>query len=737
MARELKDIQLSEQPTEQTAQAQVPPGHLPITDIQQKEVVDIVIQDYNSAVDAREQREWGGNVGDELTWDEKYGALIRLYEDQKEARPEKWMANRSLRIAMAIVEMMFAKMFPAVWNEDQLKWKPVEYMDQVKVDRTNKFMKWAVTVQMKLQDVIKPAVKYCIKFGNAILKDKWEVIYKDKGEMQPKPILNELGQPIIDPATGQPQMTQEKVLSVTEKCAVELIKLDRFYIQPGQTDIQKEPVIHALDYYYHDLELMEKQGLVVNISNLVKDQIDSKLLSEMDQAMAEGERIAKTNVRRRMYPIEVLEWYGPYDADNDGFPEECIFLVDNTTKTYLGGRRLSDISKRCKRPFTKLGFMERECSFYWIGVLEQVKSLADELDACMNQLIDANTLSIMRWGFYDPTGDYEPETHVAKPRAMYPVRNPNASIYFPDMQIPIERLIAAIRLVLEFVERLTAASSYIMGKESEIVGGSGTATRTQAIVSAANERYAIPADYLKNGLSELLTNILCQYQMHIKPGLESRVLGENGEMIFRPGELYDQAIDGELDAFIQGSTSLGDRNVEMEISNWIYQNLMQNPLVMGSMDRIWKVTAKPLKAMGENPEFYLGKQPYTKQTDNPEDEHTLMRQGQEVHPEPQEQHLYHLLQHSQKFQDPEIQLWPEEAKALLQAHIAETQQMLMQVMQQVAQAQTMGGQAQPGAPNAQTQQEPGKGISTSGTPNPMQNQPQAQPNQEGGRTLGA
>ena len=58
-------------------------------------------------------------------------------------------------------------------------------------------------------------------------------------------------------------------------------------------------------------------------------------------------------------------------------------------------------------------------------------------------------------------------------------------MYFPNFDIPTERLINAIRLVLEFIERLTAASSYVMGKESEIVGGSGTATRTNAILQNA------------------------------------------------------------------------------------------------------------------------------------------------------------------------------------------------------------------------------------------------------------
>ena len=99
----------------------------------------------------------------------------------------------------------------------------------------------------------------------------------------------------------------------------------------------------------------------------------------------------------------------------------------------------------------------------------------------------------MRWGFYDPNSDYSPDEHVAKPRAMYPVTNPQQNVFFPEINIPIERLLNAIRLVLEFVERLTAASSFMLGKESEIAGGSGTATRTQIIASSAETRFNLPA----------------------------------------------------------------------------------------------------------------------------------------------------------------------------------------------------------------------------------------------------
>lgn len=48
--------------------------------------------------------------------------------------------SRSMKIAMAIIEMLHARMFPAVWNEDLIRWQPGEKTDKPKVERINKLM---------------------------------------------------------------------------------------------------------------------------------------------------------------------------------------------------------------------------------------------------------------------------------------------------------------------------------------------------------------------------------------------------------------------------------------------------------------------------------------------------------------------------------------------------------------------------------------------------------------------
>ena len=69
------------------------------------------------------------------------------------------------------------------------------------------------------------------------------------------------------------------------------------------------------------------------------------------------------------------------------------------------------------------------------------------------------------------------------------------------------------------------------------MGGSGTATRTNAIVQSAEQRFAMPSERLREGASRIILQHLDILQLNIPPGLENRVLGEDGMPVFQSNEL--------------------------------------------------------------------------------------------------------------------------------------------------------------------------------------------------------
>jgi hypothetical protein len=595
---------------------------------------------------------------------------------------------------------------------------------------------------MKIEQDIFNIVSACIMMGTAYVESFWDVKKKDLDETQKTPVFDEGGQPIIDQNTQEPMLIEQKLLRVSEKPAVRLIPITKILTQPGCTDIQKEPVIKIEDFYYHELEELQKEGLMENVTDKLKGAVDKTIIDKFGEELAKAEKIADADAKRRAHIVESLIWYGNFDADKDGFPEELCVMITLKEELFLRAFKTVKINRKGERPIRQINFIDRIHKLLGIGVLEQVKPLAEEIDAVFRQIQDANTLSILKWGFYDPNSDYSPDEHVAKPRAMYPVTNPSQNVFFPDMQVPTERLLNAIRLVLEFVERLTAASSFVMGKEGNFSGGSGTATKTAAIVSSAEVRFNLPTANIRRGLGTVLTDIFDLCHLNMPGGLEKRILGENSQPIFESSDDVKAAFAQEMDAYLLPNASFGDIGTERELAIMLYDKFVTggNPFIVGNPAKLYKATANIFKAFKEDPTEWLGSSPSSKATDDPIDEHTLIREGEVIHAEPQENHLEHIVVHNQLINSPDILLWPKEMVEVLRAHIQEHEQALQLMLQfQAGQGGGSGNQGQGGTTGGNQAANGGGASPTAGQPGATGSAaPAAQvaDNQAQGTTLG-
>jgi len=656
---------------------------LKIDEEDQERLVKIVLEDFNNSKQAREKSEWGTDrYGSGMSFDDKYASLIALYEGDDEVRPERWMCGRSLKIAQAIVEMLVARLTPSIWNEESVRWKPVESTDKARVESVNKIMFWVTNVWMKIEKDVQELIRSCIMLGTVFVESHWEVKKKDLDQVEQTPVVGEDGEPMIDPNTGSAMIIEQKLLRVMEKPGIRLIPVVKLFTQPGQTDIQKEPIIKQEDFYFHELEALAADGLMMNVTDKLKNSVEKSVIDKFGEQLAQAEKIADMDAKRRSQLVETLIWYGNYDADKDGFPEELCVMITLKEEVFLRAFKVSKINRKGERPIRQINFINRIHKLLGIGVLEQVKPLAEEIDAVFRQIQDANTLSILKWGFYDPNSDYSPDEHVAKPRAMYPVTNPSQNVFFPDMQVQTERLLNAIKLVLEFVERLTAASSFVMGKEGNFSGGSGTATKTAAIVSSAEVRFNLPTSNMRRGLAQVITDIFDLCFLNMPGGLEKRILGEDNQPVFENPDDVRAAFAQEMDAYLLPNASFGDVGTERELAIMLYDKFVVggNPFVVGNPQKLYHATARVFKAFKENPIEWIGAAASEKTTNDPAEEMTMMREGMVVHAEPQENHLEHLVVHQQLFQDPNVLLWGKPQLDLLKQHIQEHMQMMSLLM---------------------------------------------------------
>lgn len=718
MAREIKDEMQGNMPIDPMMEQAMPTDEfsiqIPVTPDMEQTLYDIVMDDYEASKEARAKKDFGRtSKGDNQDFESWFKGMKDLYNANREPKtiPWKFCSNRSLRISAAILDMLHARLFPAVANEDLVRWRPGDITDVPKVERINKLMHWWFWVRSRMREPLDNWTKVILGFGDCITESSWKAVPLDSGKTKEEPIMGPDGMPLMNP-DGTPAIDKSRIIDLLESTVSKTYLRDKFYLQDASCDIQREPVILEDTKPYRELEEGEAQQKYVNVSNLLRAAIPISEEEFMGVQDMDKERIRGVKVRN--YPVTFLKWYGSFDADGDGFPEDVRIIVCPEFKLYLGGIAVKNLTKSGKRPltFTKLSSRLECVDENWgLGVLEKIKELAEEIDAIFNQLTDGNTLSVLMPFFYDPGGDMDAPNMTLAPNKGIPVSAPQQNVYFPQINIQTDRLINAIRLVLEFIERLTAASSYILGKESEIVGGSGTATRTNAIMQSAEQRFALPAERLREGAASILSQHLDLLQLNIPPGLERRILGEKGEPLFEANELTQLGISGEFDAYLLADPAMGSKETERELANMFYSVLIQNPIVGTDPAKIYNITADVLKAYGKENDIprYLGPEPDQDMIDSPEDENTLMIQGDfgRVKANFTENHILHIMKHQDLMRSPSLAQIATTAPELVnqimmfnQQHIQEHMQMMAQVQALMAKGGQSGGNSDSGAKGA-------------------------------------
>lgn len=707
-SRDIRDMQQGEggegslPPEESSLQGPFSDGLIVPPLSMQRTIVNIVLEDFQASKTARDEQTYGKtSKGEDLTYDKWLQELKDLYFGNREPKTTPWRycSNRSLMIGMAILETLHARMFPAVYNEDLTRWKPQEATDVHRTDSVEKVMFWWIRVRSRMRDFFDKWTRHVIGFGRVLSEQSFDVQLIDRGEMSdPQQIPNPDGTvQTIDP---------EKVLERLEKAMSTIVPDEDIFLLPGATDIQRDTVMIRKKFLFRDLEELEAQGKMVNVTQSsdpdiqpLKDLIFVPGMPEVG-ALTPEETSEIKRIKLRNQMVEVICWWGSGDMDQDGFSEPVRILVNEKHRLYLGGTEIAKMSKRGLRHLDITLYMARlddPHGLRGIGVLEQIKELALEIDAIFNQLTDANTLQVLKPGFYDPGGDMNAADLKIAPNKWSPVSNPQQSIFVPEMNIQTERLVVAIRTVLEFIERLTASSAYVMGKESEIVGGSGTATRTNAIVSAANERHGIPAERLREGVARIITQHFDLLQANLPPGLENRILGPNDEKVFS-NPVSIEALAGDFDCFLLPDDSMGSKEAQRQMAQLFYGTLTQNLIVATDPYKLYRVTADWVKAFGKDPITYLGAEPPNSTPTSPEEEHQLMVQGdfQRVVPNVLQNPIEHIMKHMALPNDPALQtLPPALAQQVLEFNQMHVQQHMQQMqMMMAAMGKQKGGGSQ-------------------------------------------
>ena len=607
---------------------------------------------------------------------------LKQYDAQKPSILEglskkPWMSDRNLGLVPSTCDAYQSTLLSTCWNPDTIHAIATEENDYQNKDNLVKFMKWAIdksegNVYPEVDDFIHNR----ITMGFSVFKIYWKVWYEWVDKRIPTP-------------SGGYRIKTEKMRF--EKGVMKNIDdIDDIIIPDYGKNLQDQPfLMETIHMNSIDFTDNFERNVFKNIDNVDKflDKIkagttdeNNRLRRIKEQQLGED---ALVDYDPTTMPVDLLEYYGWWEKN--GKKERYRFVFEPYTETVLSGKPVRKITRSGKIPYVGGPFVRKPGKVRGKSLIGVIADVSNAINNVFNQKSDFQFVSNCAFGFHRVTEEgYTKQAYDLEPGVSYPTGddNPKDSVYFPNLSRSSAWAYEDIKLLFEVLERATGAAAYFMSNER---GVSGTATRDKLINEKSETRFGLWVKRLQSDICEALTMFMNMYQDWSPPDLGSRVLGKEGDKIFK--NLSIKTLRGNYDVRMSPDITSGSKAFEKEVMLWGYENLMMSPFMNPQVNpkgayHLAEDTAK--KVMGiDNVERYLGQEPpdMPGQSDNLDDEWNRFRQGDVFEPPegPTQMAMQHLVGHMKQ----KGTLWHE----LDEVYRANFEQHLMQTAVNVQQFQ--------------------------------------------------
>jgi len=339
---------------------------------------------------------------------------------------------------------------------------------------------------------------------------------------------------------------------------------------------------------FDELKRGEKEGKYRDVDKLK----DSTTSPDEESVRARQDRIegvgAGVKDRFEDQPFEIYEGPVYHDVNGDGLEELVLATIAYQQGVLL---RIVDYPFMHGKPyFHPFRLMRRPNRFYGESMAGKVEYIQTEVNAIHNQRMDATTILLA-------------PVFTMLRSAMQAMGGPSNVKFFPGNFIPVEghddikqlvtgdiklSAIQEEQMLLSYAEQLTGVTEIRLGKPAT---GTHTATEIQQSASGSSGR----TDEMISCFQEVL------------PGLCEQLVGLYLQ--------YDEAAPDFLRVPVtyvpSGTASALNEDYKKQQAVQVYTTLLQNPLVMTDMTRLWNVTRDLLNAFGKarDVESYIGPEP--------------------------------------------------------------------------------------------------------------------------------
>lgn len=288
---------------------------------------------------------------------------------------------------------------------------------------------------------------------------------------------------------------------------------------------------------------------------------------------------------------EVWEYWGKYDLDEDGIPEEVIITVLN--QNWIIRMEPNPYAHK-RKPFVAFIDTQLPNEFWGIGEIEPIQSLQYELNDIRNQRMDSVNLAVNQMWLVNKNNDLNEEELIARAGGVVHTDDMNAIRPLTN-PVPVNMGSNEEDRVKGDIQQASGVSDYTKGVEGGSISNS-TATGISLIQEAANARFRLKIDNLEDSLKVLGEQLVALNQQFIQ---REKIIRVTDDPSIQWARISPSNIKGSFDVIVEAGATQPMNRLAKRQDVLLLMQTMQPFVQAGIIDPKW-IAKKVLETFDVN-----------------------------------------------------------------------------------------------------------------------------------------
>jgi len=402
--------------------------------------------------------------------------------------------------------------------------KPTGGEDVQKAENTERLLNYQAD-RMELYLSGGAGFKTALIEGTGHWKFRWVKEFEPRYEETPDLIVakDEAGNPLFD-EVGMPQSELKINYKKTWECVYDNPKLDwadnrDLFVDPLATSVQSARFIIHRSYVTKDyLKKKQLEGVYKNVDKIAAiSPVGGKTSTDEKQV----DRGTITYSEKQLEDVEILERWGSYDIDGDGYLEETVITIANrNTVLNIDYNKLPGAGK----PFLRFTPIPISGEYYGMSPLQSFETIQDALNDRTNQIGDAINLTINPMYKKNRWADISDDDLVSRPGGVIEMNSlQDLEALNPPMMQP--NVFTEIARFESIIQKSSGTFDVARGAVAE---RQETATTTIALQNVAEIRFKTMAILAERQFIRPLGNLMIRYnKIYMTQPRQIRIIGND------------------------------------------------------------------------------------------------------------------------------------------------------------------------------------------------------------------